>query len=400
MELFKQDKKTGTWSLNKKYAFCSDDEVDHEDFTSYYPCMLMNMKAYENAMLGEDRYVQQFNNKTLYGNYMKDSNRPETERDFYATLREGTKLILNSASGASDTAYDNNIRMNNVIISMRIIGQLFTWRIGQAQTLEGFKITSTNTDGLYAVNNEQTRPRCREILEREAESIGVGIEPEEMRLISKDANNRIEVSLDGTKIFSASGGDTACYKGPVPTKALSHPALIDALLVEYLIKYSVNKPFDPIKAGMILEEMKTKKTPFEMLILYQQIINSSENSVRYIFGMLDDKIIKLQHNNRIFAVKRKAANLYIANGWNNATGHDELADKVLRMYGVNPDEYRNTRVIKISRIPPEQNMLIYNRALDALPEQTQRELIDSIDDGFYIDLLENAYANVRGIGSL
>lgn len=120
--LFVQDKKSGKWNLNKKYSYTSDDEVDHQDFTSYYPCMLMNLKAYENAALGEDRYVQQFENKGKFGKVMKDKSRPESERDFYSTLREGTKLILNSASGASDTAYDNPIRMNNVIISMRLIG--------------------------------------------------------------------------------------------------------------------------------------------------------------------------------------------------------------------------------------------------------------------------------------
>lgn len=392
VKLFVQDSKSKTWNLNKKYVWCSDDEVDHEDFTSYYPCMLMNLKAYENPMLGEDRYVQQFNNKGLYGKYMKDETKTESERDFYATLREGTKLILNSASGASDTAYDNNIRMNNVIISMRIIGQLFTWRIGQAQTLEGFKITSTNTDGLYAVNNEETRAHCREILEREAQSINVGIEPEEMRLISKDANNRIELSLDGA-VLSASGGDTACFKGPIPTKALSHPALIDALLVKYLTKHGPNQPFDAFKAADILNDMKANTNPHDMLIMYQQIINSSEASVRYIFAVIDGKIRTFQHNNRIFAVKTSAANLYMANGNNIYNGHDQLADDVLKAYDVNPQEYSNTRVMKVSRIPPEQNMFIYNNDIFELPEATAKGLIDNIDDGFYIQLLENAYSN-------
>lgn len=392
VQLFAQDKKTGNWNLNKKYVWCSDDEVDHEDFTSYYPCMLMNLQAYVNAALGEDRYVQQFENKGKYGKIMKDKARPESERDFYSTLREGTKLILNSASGASDTAYDNPIRMNNVIISMRIIGQLFTWRIGQAQTLEGFKITSTNTDGLYAVCDASTRDRCREILARESATIGVGIEPEEMRLVSKDANNRIEISLKG-ELLSASGGDTACHKGPTPTKALSHPALIDALLVRYLMRYGVMEKFDPIKAAGILEEMKASEDPRQMLLLYQHIINSSEGSVRYIFGVIDGKIRTFQHNNRIFAVKTEAAHLYVANGNNIYKGYDETADKVLEAYGVVPSAYKNTRVMKIPRIPPEQNMFIYNEDLFELPDETARGLIDNLDDGFYIQLLENAYAN-------
>ena len=392
VQLFDVDSKSGTWKLNKRYTWCSDDEVDHEDFTSYYPCLLMNLKAYENKALGEDRYVQQFNNKGKYGKLMKDKSLDAEIRSFYSTLREGTKLILNSASGASDTAYDNNIRMNNVIITMRIIGQLFTWRIGQAQTIEGFKITSTNTDGLYAVCNDKTRARCREILERESATIGVGIEPEEMRLISKDANNRIEISLKG-ELLGASGGDTACHKGPTPTKALSHPAIIDTLLVKYLMQYGVNEKFDTIKAGQILNDMKNTEDPYHLLLLYQHIINSSEGSVRYIFGEIDGKTLTFQHNNRIFAVKTNAAHLYMANGNNIYEGHDKLADKILREYGVNPDNYKNTRVIKISRISSEQNMFIYNEDLFELPETTARSLIANLDDGFYIQLLEEAYKN-------
>lgn len=270
--------------------------------------------------------------------------------------------------------------------------QLFTWRIGQAETLEGFKVTSTNTDGLYAVCNSETRPRLREILARESADIGVGIEPEEMRLVSKDANNRIEVSLGG-EILSASGGDVACWRGPAPTKALSHPALIDRLLVDYLVRYGVNEPFSLERAADILANVKAELDPFRLLMLYQQIINSSEGSVRYIFALVNGQIRTFQHNNRVFAIRPEGARMYMANGWNKGTGHDPVADQVLKAYGVEPSEFTNTRVMKISRIDPEQNMFIYNRALDELPDETAKGLIDNLDDGYYIDLFATAYNN-------
>jgi hypothetical protein len=392
VKLFQMTPKGG-WQLNKKYTYCSDDEVDHEDFTSYYPCMLMQLKAFVNEMLGEDRYTQQFDNKTLYGKYMKDENRSKEEREYYAVLREGTKLILNSASGAADTAYDNSIRMNNVIISMRIIGQLFTWRIGQAQTLEGFKITSTNTDGLYAVCNEETREKCREILERESASIGVAIEPEEMRLISKDANNRIELSLEG-KLLSASGGDTACWKGPNPTKALAHPAIIDTLMVKYMAKYGVNEPFSIDRAMDVLTDIKNSTNSLDLLLLYQNMVNSSDGTCRYVFGMIDNKPIRLQHNNRIYAVKVEAAHLYIANGTNkNGNGHNEFADEILKLYDIDPDEYKHTKILKVTKLAPEQNVFIYNKSLHALDETSRQAIINNLDDGFYIELFKDTYSN-------
>ena len=392
VELFTQDKKSKKWNLNKKYSYTSDDMVEHEDFTSYYPCMLMNMQAYVNSALGEDRYVQQFDNKGKYGKIMKDKSRPESERDFYSTLREGTKLILNSASGASDTAYDNPIRMNNVIISMRLIGQLFTWRIAQAQTLEGFKITSTNTDGLYAAVTDETRQLCRDILAREAADIGVDIEPESMRLISKDANNRVEVSLSG-KLEGAGGADVACHKGPRPDKAISHPALIDKLMVDYLIEYGVNEPFSLERAASVLGNLKATMKPFDLLMLYQQIINSMEGSVRYIFAIVDGQVRTFQHNNRIFAIKPDGAHLYMANACNQGAGRNEMAEEVLKAYGVDTSQYTNTRIIKISRIDPNQNMFIYNNALDELPDETARGIIDNLDDGYYIEMFRKTYNN-------
>lgn len=391
VKLFTQSP-SGGWQLNKRYTWCSDDEVDHEDFTSYYPCMLMNLKAFVNEMLGEDRYTQQFDNKTLYGKYMKDKNRSEEERAYYSTLREGTKLILNSASGAADTNYDNSIRMNNVIISMRIIGQLFTWRIGQAQTLEGFKITSTNTDGLYAVCNEQTREKCREILAKESASIGVDIEPEEMRLISKDANNRIEVSMKG-EVLSAGGGDVACWKGPNPVKALAHPAIIDTLMVKYMVKYGVNKPFNIDAAMDVLQEIKDTTDPVELLLLYQTMVNSSEGTCRYIFGMIGNQPITLQHNNRIFAVKVEAAHLHMVNGQNKGSGHDEFADEILRSYGVDPKLYSNTRIMKVTKIDPEQNIFVYNKSLHELDDSSLKGIINNLDDGFYIEMFKKTYNN-------
>jgi hypothetical protein len=113
---------SGSWNVNKRYTYTSADQTNHEDFTSYYPNMLRMMDAFFNTGLGYDRYGEIFDNKTKYGKLMKDKSLTQAERDMYATMREGTKLILNSASGAGDANFESNVRMNNKIISMRIIG--------------------------------------------------------------------------------------------------------------------------------------------------------------------------------------------------------------------------------------------------------------------------------------
>ena len=308
--------------LNETYTFTSADESIHEDFTSYYPKLLMAMNAFFNPMLGEDRYSKIFDNKTLYGKYMKDPNRSKEERDYYKTARAGTKLILNSASGAGDTDYDVSIKMNNRIISMRIIGQLFSWRIGQAQVIAGARVPSTNTDGLYTADLDETTNNT--ILSQVAANIGVEIEPEKMYLISKDSNNRIEYTLKNGKptatadgdfdwgnldSINTSGGDLGCSGGPDPTKSLAHPAIVDWVLSRYLIaaasnlipdvgldkefnrEYAMKLIHNPIPE--IMPKKPTDKPLAELLKYYQNILAASASTVSYPFAYTNPQIIDL-----------------------------------------------------------------------------------------------------------
>jgi len=306
--------------LDPVFTFTSADKAIHEDFTSYYPKLLMAMAAFYNKHLGEDRYSKIFDNKTLYGEYMKDPNRPKDERDYWKTARAGTKLILNSASGAGDANFDNSIKMNNCIISMRIIGQLFSWRIGQAQVVAGARVPSTNTDGLYTADLDETTNNT--VLAQIAANIGVDIEPEPMYLISKDSNNRIEytfksgaprLAADGDLDWSdlddinSSGGDLGCSGGPDPTKSLAHPAIIDWVLTKYLIAAAsgliptvgLDKPFDRNYAMKLLHNpipeimpRKPEDNPLaELLKYYQNMIAASSSTITYPFAYTDEQLI-------------------------------------------------------------------------------------------------------------
>lgn len=246
--------------LNTRYNFTSAVRANHDDFSSYYPSLLRNMRAFYNSVLGYDRYGELYEQKQTFGKYQKhpelapanerkkiaDLVEPEQKR-YWTRRRNGVKLMLNAGSGAGDASFDNAIRMNNRVIAMRMIGQMFTWRIAQAQTLEGGYVPSTNTDGLYTV---MEKVRHNEVLEREANTIGVEIEPEPLMLITKDANNRVEfevndidpttasvfdLSITRYHILSAGGAELSCYRGPSTATSIAHPALYDWTMIYYLM---------------------------------------------------------------------------------------------------------------------------------------------------------------------
>lgn len=308
--------------LDPRYRYTSVGDVIHEDFTSYYPLMLVNLAAFTNPDLAEpgkparDKYSEIFADKERYGKLRKDKSLSAAERNTYDILREGTKLILNAASGAADARHDTPILMNNMVVTMRIIGQLFSWRIGQAQTFAGGAIVSTNTDGLYSTLDWETNQK---VLDTYADTIGVEIEPEPLTLVSKDSNNRVEfltaeesftILTDSSGgrtpayreqdiadkpwyrvVASAGGGTLACWDGPSPRKALAHSAMEDRLLLEYFKFIAGRRPGARIDRPMnlelgreILTRLHQELSVVELLGLYQNLIASSPGASSYLYA--------------------------------------------------------------------------------------------------------------------
>lgn len=441
-------KTDGSNKLNPKYTFTSAAAATHEDFTSYYPNMLRNMSAFYNEELGEDRYAKIFFDKERYGREMKRPDISEAERTHLSALRNGTKLILNTASGAGDTTHRTPIRMNNQIISMRIIGQLFSWRIGQAQTLAGARIISTNTDGLYSVLDEEINNR---VLAEQAALINVDIEPEPLLLVSKDSNNRLELEVPkdpsrkwDTKIISASGASLACHAGPHPTKSLAHPAVLDHGLAQYLrliigeyqpswrdTPLSLSEPLDRSIGELILNDVVAGDDPVHAAKLFQNVIAASYGSITYPFASdawvegQDSEEIRnprsLQHFNRMFIVKPGtpgAVNLRAAGAWAvtaasvvkrkrdgaNPVATDPVARQILREQGLARDHMdamqnnltllppdQDVAVRKINGIDPQWSVLIVNDDLHCLPKDRLRKLLDSLDLDIYNQMLAESF---------
>lgn len=444
-KLFRPDTK-GSFKLNKRYTYTSIADSNHEDFTSYYPMMLIMLMAFWNDGLGYDRYAEIFDNKQKYGKLMKADGISAEEKEHYDTLRNGTKLILNSASGGADTTFFTPIRMNNQILSMRIIGQLFTWRIGQAQTYAGADIISTNTDGLYSVFEAEENAR---ILAREAADIHVGIEPEFCRLVSKDSNNRLEINEKG-KIISASGGSLACYKGPNPTKSLAHAAIVDYALCEYLRNADhihaddtfISQPFDYDKGRVILYNSQFSfPNKVDYLKMFQTIIASSTGSQTYIFGETDNlqgykaniceipfntglfnaacaslDINIMSHYNRIFFVKKEFRTVFgkpiyhlsnaaarvitaaqkLTRQKNNQipVQHDPYALAILDKFGLHESDIpvgKEAKLTKVSGIGLDWNVYIENRSLFELSNEEIQLLINNLDMEKYLILIGESF---------
>lgn len=426
-------KSNGGTALNKRYAYTSAGESNHEDFSSYYPNLLRQMNVFASDDVKNDRYGEIFDNKQALGRTMSDPNVSPEEREVAAIKRAGVKLILNTASGAGDANFDNPVRMNNNIIAMRCIGQLFTWRIAQAQAFRGASVPSTNTDGLYTFMEESVNNR---ILEEQAASIGVEIEPMRTIIISKDANNRVEWHVDenGFPHVDEAAGELAAYHGPNCAKSLNHPAICDRVLTDYMIRTYLNggaealsEPFDEELGYNLLVSLiqgsDTYEKTIQALLMFQNIVASSTASNSYVFGSHEtnvtrtDDIQLLQHYNRVFYVCPErlpgydTVHLHQASAFKVSSTtiksrerrgdqrlvHDPCALHVLKANDVKVEnlnaEDREAKVRVVSGIDPTLDVLIENHALHGMDYSRAYAILTAIDIDAYLSLICNRYEN-------
>lgn len=329
--------------LSDAYAMTSVDDVAHEDFTSYYPRLLSNMATFDNPDLGGDRYTELYHDKQRYADMLAQPGLTADEKAKLKIARAGVKLLLNAASGRGDAGFDSNIRANNAVVSMRMIGQVFAFIIAQDQSLLrntvtgiGGRITSTNTDGVYIAGLD---PETIETsLSRWADKIGVDIEPEPMTLVTKDANNRAEYltaadsaaaiarktgrDIDDIKpwervLLTASGGQLAAADGPSAGKSLAHAAISDYVFTRYFPyvaggavsgvdvpsdpdripdgkTLSITDPMNQALVRSIIDGLMAEHAddPAKLLTFFQHIVAGNPSKKTYLFTTNSDDAVE------------------------------------------------------------------------------------------------------------
>lgn len=422
-EIFKRPKNKAP-KLDDRYVYVSVGPANHEDFTSYYPLLLSQLSVFVNPDRGDgvDPYFGIFERRVEMKNKAHDRSLGKDERDAADLVQTLMKLLLNAASGAGDATFDNNIRVNNAVMSMRIIGQLFAWRIGQAQTLYGARVPSTNTDGLYTMDIDPVLND--QILNDVASDMYVSIEPERLdRFVTKDSNNRMEYYED--EIVSAKGGALNSWEGPSPTQSLDHPSVIDYVLAQYLAKHSdpANEPLDRNLARDIFKEHintigVSQGNPQEVLRHFQWVTASSTGTSRFVYlehvneHTGQSQIEALQHYNRIFLTKstnntvsipRLAKRKTLPQATvqrrikNNepAVQHDSNAKQILQINGYDIDNsdilYDQADTEKLKGLPGEQNAMVHNGSIVALSPKDAWALINQLDIDAYMAMFESTF---------
>lgn len=181
-------------AINKYVATVDVKDVIHVDFASYYPTMNIALGVYKTG--GFDNYLdvrtKRYELKAMLTDELKAKD-PE-KYDEINRRQNALKLILNGATGASNQHKEwEDLPLDNATLSMRILGNLFIYVLGQRFSNAGGLVFSTNTDGLYV--HGITMEQAEVVVDDFYKTYGLELEPEIVsRMINKSANERMEIN--------------------------------------------------------------------------------------------------------------------------------------------------------------------------------------------------------------
>lgn len=265
----------GVEELYERYTYTSVVNTIHQDFDGYYPMLMILLGTFYDG-IGLDIYKTVYDNRIHFKNLRKTVEYLSEKYLYYDKKQDCLKLVCNTTSGILDGKHDTNLRANNKSIKMRSCGQFCTFIIGQALATEGAHIPSTNTDGLYASNIDINLNK--EIVDRELTNLLVTITPEDIKLISKNTNVRIE--LENDKVISTKGDGIKVYSGADITTRSTKPTITDRIVVDYLQqKDAVNKEFDRKLAYDLIMKYRNEVSPREFLQRTAWLMRPTKDSV-------------------------------------------------------------------------------------------------------------------------
>lgn len=208
--------------------------VIHVDFKSYYPTLNILLGVYKTGdvdnyyLARESRYeLKDMLTEELF----------ETDRAMYDDIDEkqdSRKLVLNGATGGSNQHKERDkvdLPLDNATLSMRILGNLFIYVLGQRFTNAGGLVISTNTDGLYVYG--VSMEDAERVVDDFYKTYGLELDPEHVdRMINKSANERMEIYSNKTVI----GGDLKRSLGDrIDLRSkINYPRVSGKAVIEYM----------------------------------------------------------------------------------------------------------------------------------------------------------------------
>lgn len=201
-------------------------------------------------------------------------------------ISDTLKLVLNTTYGAMLNKY-NNLYDPLMGRSVCISGQLYLTELAMSymKACNTIKIIQLNTDGVMFSIEEDEMPKIHAINEEWQNRTGFILEEDKIKkIIQKDVNNYIMVTLDG-KIKTKGGYVTYGISPAGAWNINNNYTIVKKAIIDYFVK------------GIPVEETINKCSD----ILEFQYIAKASNKYSRAYHIVDGKEVEVQKVNRVYA---------------------------------------------------------------------------------------------------
>lgn len=260
----KQWIKTDAGALPSEKPTIDAEGVLHLDWSSFYPVMASKMRLYETRE-GVDRYTNIIEQRVKIKESLPFDHAEWAPEDYEKQeLQIGMKFILNNATGAGNTHNKFALLpLDNKTLSMRLIGNMLIWCLGQRLTQAGGYIVSTNTDGLYMMGLDIET--TQKVVDGYVHDYGMDVEPETLsRFINRDTSNRVEI-VNGN-VQEVRGrlrhGHHMVYTDDAIGKKVPYPIVVAHAAIRYMAEDPdwLKKPYDKTRMVNLIHELHQQST--------------------------------------------------------------------------------------------------------------------------------------------
>lgn len=233
-------------------------DVIHVDWNSFYPVMATKMQMYMTEE-GVDHYKRVLDHRFAIKAQLP--HRKSEWTDEHRALdrqQDGEKLVLNSLTGAGNTHKKFAlVPVDNKTLSMRLIGNMNIWVMGQRFTQAGAWVFATNTDGIFLTG--MTVEQAQEVIDGYIEDYDMPVEPELVdRFINRDTSTRIE--YEGTERASIGGelahGKNLHFTDRALGKNIAYPLAVGRAVLDYMDKPGwLTEPYERQRLVDIVQDL-------------------------------------------------------------------------------------------------------------------------------------------------
>lgn len=200
------------------------------DVASYYPSLILDLGLFPEQLTNQFLKVYQniYNTRLDAKSKKDDSKYTKAEQQQFKTIDAVLKITLNGSYGKFGSKY-SFLYSPHLLLTVTFTGQLYLLMLIEELEYQGFKVVSSNTDGVEILYKKDKKEQLEKIVSNWEKTTNMKMEyGEYLALFARDVNNYVAVYSNGKAKAKGAYADPNDAV-PILSKNIEYPIVFEAI---------------------------------------------------------------------------------------------------------------------------------------------------------------------------